>query len=398
MTTIKLHVPKDLPEDGLTAIAFEAWQNQTISFLEQEIINYEFISGLYSTWKSKQETADGKRLVDLSVNDPDKIAIEAKTGAEAERTKPTERIKLLTKRNSQLTKFLQLIANMCQYSEQSDITNCSTSLNWIWDYLKKHYNIETRGSHILDIAAINPKPDQKPIVFYKQFRAGFLNNLRKSGDKIMYKAGKRLTEDETISPTYECTIMMWALEKLDPRLPNKIKKDFGFRMEGDVTLMDLQTDIFQAVPGMIEEMDETADARAIVVGDGDHDEPQLSALNTRQPWGNNSFRGRGASSRGKNASFRGRGGTAYKRPFNPPFRQGGQTDRADSGQLCRVCRLAGKTESVYRSHNIGNCKFFTEKDQMDLLAGLNSVQVTTREDTGPDSPYYDMEEEEETND
>ena len=44
-TTIKLHVPKDLPEEGLTAVAFEAWMNQTSSFLEQEVINYEFIAG-----------------------------------------------------------------------------------------------------------------------------------------------------------------------------------------------------------------------------------------------------------------------------------------------------------------------------------------------------------------
>ena len=66
MTTIKLHAPKDLPEDGLTAVAFQAWLNQTISFLEQEIINYEFISGDYSTWKVKPETPDGRRIVTLS--------------------------------------------------------------------------------------------------------------------------------------------------------------------------------------------------------------------------------------------------------------------------------------------------------------------------------------------
>ena len=235
MTTIKLHAPKDLPEDGLTAVAFQAWLNQTISFLEQEICNYEFISGDYSTWKAKQETPDGRRIVTLSVTDPDKTAIEAKQGAEADREKPAEREKLKKKRNSQLTKFLQLIANMCQPSEQSDITNCSTSLSWIWEYLRKHYNIESRGSHILDIVALNPKHGQKPLVFYKQFRNGFFNNLLKTGAKIMFKAGMILLEDETLSPTFECAIMMWALEKLDPRLPNKVKKDFGFRMEGNVT-------------------------------------------------------------------------------------------------------------------------------------------------------------------
>ena len=376
MTTIKLHVPKDLPEEGLTAVAFEAWQNQTLSFLEQEVINYEFISGNYSQWKAKNETANGKRIEALHNDDADRQVIQARTGEAAEAAKPGQLLELLSKRNAQLTKFLQLIANMCQYSEQSDIMTCSTGLSWIWDYLKKHYNIESRGSHFLDVAAINPKPDQKPIVFYKQFRSGILNNLRKSGDRVMYKAGKQLIEDEIISPTFECTIMLWALEKLDPRLPSKVKKDFGFRMEGDITLVDLQTAIFQAVPGMIEELDETADAKAIHVGY--ENETTLAAFATKPPRGNSSFRG-------------GRG----NRPFRAPFsRGGGQTNRANEGKLCRLCRLAGKTENVYRSHDIGSCKFFTKQDQIDLMSGLNSMQLEPRMDTGEDSPYYDFEAEE----
>ena len=64
-TTIKLHVPKDLTEEGLTAVVFEAWMNQTSSFLEQEVINYEFIAGDYSQWRAKNETSNGKRILAL---------------------------------------------------------------------------------------------------------------------------------------------------------------------------------------------------------------------------------------------------------------------------------------------------------------------------------------------
>ena len=267
---------------------------------------------------------------------------------------------------------------MCQYSEQSDIINCSTSLTWIWEYLEKHYNIESRGSHILDVAAINPKSDQKPIVFYKQFRAGFANNLRKRGDIITYKGGKKLPEDEAISPTFECAIMMWALEKLDPRLPAKVKKDFGFRMEGDISLIDLQTAVFQAVPGMIDELDDNTDTKAAHVST-EEPEASLCAFGPRGSRGTGSYRGRGT--RG--------GGRPYRSPFNPR----GQNGRADTNKICRVCRLAGKTEAVYRSHDIGSCFFFTKQDQTDLMAGLNSLQVDTV-DTGADSPYYDLESEE----
>ena len=251
---------------------------------------------------------------------------------------------------------------------------CSTSLPWIWDYLKKHYNIESRGSHFLDVAAIIPQPDQKPIVFYKQIRAGCLNNLRKNGDNIKYR-GIKLTEDETLTPTHECTIMLYALEKLDPRLPSKVKKDFGFRMEGDTTLIDLQTAIFQAVPAMIQELDETAEAKAMHVGEA---ETSLAALPTRSQRGGGSTRG-------------GRGFRSFR---SSSTRGGGQT-RADGSKVCRVCRLAGKTENVYRSHNIGSCRFFTQQDQTDLMSSLNSMQLGSDRDTGIDSPYYDFEAEEE---
>ena len=84
MTTIKLKAPNDLPEDNLSTVAFEAWQNQTISFLEQETFHYEFISGMYKEWKAKQETADGKRISRLDDQDPEKKVIDAKTGVAAE--------------------------------------------------------------------------------------------------------------------------------------------------------------------------------------------------------------------------------------------------------------------------------------------------------------------------
>ena len=137
MTTIKLKEPSDLTEDNILSVAFEAWQNQTISFLEQETFHYEFVSGMYTKQKAKQDTAVGKRISRLDDQDPEKKFIEAKTGAPAEAARPGELNTLHIKRNSQLTKFLQHIANLCQYSEQSDILTTSTSLSWIWEYLKR---------------------------------------------------------------------------------------------------------------------------------------------------------------------------------------------------------------------------------------------------------------------
>ena len=93
-----------------------------------------------------------------------------------------EQRRLLVTRNSQLAKFVTLIAILCYYTEQDDVTECSTSFNWIVDYLKKHYNLESRGEHFLDIADVVFKPEMPYQTYYKQFRAAFLDNLRKRGD------------------------------------------------------------------------------------------------------------------------------------------------------------------------------------------------------------------------
>jgi hypothetical protein len=73
MTTIKLHAPKELPEEGISAVAFVAWRNQVLSFLEQELINSEFISGLYATRHAKNTSTNGRRLSRLFAADTDKI-------------------------------------------------------------------------------------------------------------------------------------------------------------------------------------------------------------------------------------------------------------------------------------------------------------------------------------
>ena len=52
-----------------------------------------------------------------------------------------------------------------------------------------------------------------------------------------------------------------------------------------------------------------------------------------------------------------------------------------------------KNDSVVRSHNIGDCFFFTSQDQADLVARLNTAQLEYEVDTGDNSPYYDMGEE-----
>ena len=75
--------------------------------------------------------------------DHDKIALDVKL--EQEQITDDEFVRrvavLLTTRNFQLAKFVTHIASHCHITENDDVTNLSTSLNWTFDYLKKHYMV-----------------------------------------------------------------------------------------------------------------------------------------------------------------------------------------------------------------------------------------------------------------
>ena len=245
---LRLKPPSPLPQGPITKIAFKVFINQLKAYLEQDQTNYLFLQdGCYSVWRPRQE---GQRLQALANEDPEneKLTRQAEAGRNADEIDlAAEQRRLLVTRNSQLAKFVTLIAILCYYTEQDDVTECSTSFNWIVDYLKKHYNLESRGEHFLDIADVVFKPEMPYQTYYKQFRAAFLDNLRKRGDQLMYKNNTILTEDETMTPTLEASIVMWALEKIDPRLPKKVKKNYGHQMVGHQCLMSLQPTIFQNI-------------------------------------------------------------------------------------------------------------------------------------------------------
>jgi len=90
--------------------------------------------------------------------------------------------------------------------------------------------------------------------FYKQYRASFIDNLRKRGDIVTYRNGFALTEDEKLSPSFENAIILWTLEKIDPRLPAKVKRDYGHQMTGNITLKDVQPVVFENITTMLEDL------------------------------------------------------------------------------------------------------------------------------------------------
>ena len=73
-----------------------------------------------------------------------------------------------------------------------------------------------------------------------------MDNLRMKGDMLEYKNNEELREDEKMTPMLESTIVLWALERIDPCL--KVQKQYGHQIVGSKCMFSLQPTIFQNIP------------------------------------------------------------------------------------------------------------------------------------------------------
>ena len=69
MPQIKIHMPKQLPEQAISQQEFEDWQNELEIYLGQDENMARFMSdGRYSTWQSQEENS--QRLQAVHDRDP----------------------------------------------------------------------------------------------------------------------------------------------------------------------------------------------------------------------------------------------------------------------------------------------------------------------------------------
>jgi hypothetical protein len=233
-TTIKLNQPKELPANGLTTVQFKPWKNHITTYLMQDPDNQEFLTGgMYEEWIAASDNPDktGERisivqvktedmtmhenmltpfLGDVSLHDVKTKNYHRELLVEA---KEKQRKKLKAARNNQLARMIQHIASFVHYTEQDDIVQNSNSVRWIWMYLEDHYNIAPKGANFLRITKHHYKSGVLPATVYKEFRASFLDNLRKKDEPVgTRKPGAKVKEDEVLTPSFEDAIVLWTLE------------------------------------------------------------------------------------------------------------------------------------------------------------------------------------------
>ena len=363
---LPLKAPNPLPASGVTTVTFKVWRNTLVAHVQQDSNHHHFMpGGLYSTWQAAE---NGARIRSLHNNDQDKLIIDGKLQRLGEVAHRAELTTLLTTRNAQLAKFITHVATLCHHTENDDVTQHSTSLDWIFTYLKRHYGLETKGANFMNIAEHVYKKGTPYQTFYKQYRASFIDNLRKAGDVVKHRNDFVLTTDEALSPSFENAIVLWTLEKIDPRLPAKVKLNYGHQMTGDMTLKDVQPVVFEHIDILLEELDQSQTTKSLASQVALDSSVSLQAMTIRKNMTrNNKTR--------PNSAFRGKGPSKQPNSFAKL-----------SNKYCRICHLAGSERKVFTSHEIGSCSRLSFRDLESLRDHMVLNGMVVLADNEPPEP------------
>ena len=379
---VKLSQPKELPDKGVTSALFKPWKNRTVAYLCQNLCNKLFFpGGDYERWSPAIIRDENHRLTELKGKDLEyptegQILATASEGAivgyiptalEKATAKQALKKERLDLRNSQLSMLLQQLAQFCYYTEQDDVAMRSDSIAWVWKYLEAHYNIEAKGANFLRIVEHTYKQGENYSTFYKQFRASFLDNLRKAGCKGDPRdPGARLAEDEKLSPSHEDSIILWTLERIDPRLPAKVRQDYEGRLFGDTFLWDLQAVIFQAIPAMLEDLAKEDNFASALAATKSRSQPAAAAAPLHQLMLNGFAR----PPKGKTSGKVGNRGADNSSNRGKVSAAGGPWTEF----YCRIChKIKKQPASVFTTHNTSQCSSITVEDRYCLLNELMAL-------------------------
>ena len=349
MGGIRYHAPNQLPEGPLSEQAFQKYKTELEMFLSMEDKFALFLPGeTYSVWRPGEEGEN--RIKDKKqVKADDDVTLIDDTVS-------------LSLRNKHLKVFLTIVAKTVAESHYSTVMKHSTSLEWIYEELRKDYDIQTKGIHFLNL--IDLKYDENtmtPVGFYNHYRTVIVNNLKKKNDVIKWKSNTTLAADETISATFEDFIFLQVLFLIDSRLPAHIRQAYAHKLGKDQTLMDFKSDIFVNIKQFKKDMAEKEQLTSLRA-----ETAHLANFVARgRAGGYPAFGGGGGrGSRGTNrGSFPFRGsfsrGAAGGRGAPPP----GQSTTSSGNQKrssihCGACYHFYKDrEDIYNSHNRGdpNC-------------------------------------------
>ena len=238
--------------------------------------------------------------------------------------------------------FLTCVATNCPTGFMDTVMRESTSYTWILQQIRETFGLNTKGGDFLEGDNIKLTFDQNFTYQqgYMQIRDFYMSSLLPANTTFK---GKNRTQSEVLSPLAEQFIIKEWLLKIDPRLPQHVRKTRGnLFTESKPTLACLQKILCAQIDTMLAELDDNTSQGTNNLSVGQV--PFNFRANTpqRYPRFQNRRPSRGYSTFG--GTFRGA----------PPMRNRYPGPARRQEMACTACLQARRYDAA-RTHMTSNC-------------------------------------------
>ena len=128
------------------------------------------------------------------------------------------------------------------------------SIDEIFDRLRQYYNCRKSGSKIMEMYDFKCGPTESREACWERCYSFMEDSLITKASGVKH-CGKKLENDESLTPTLQnITVMMW-LDAIHRDLPSLVKQKFAITLR-DCTLYSIRTEISDAIPSLLQEIGE----------------------------------------------------------------------------------------------------------------------------------------------
>ena len=277
----------------------------------------------------------------------------------------------VTKRGH-LNSYLTYVATFAPGSLVHDIINESTGNEYIDSRIRSMYQLKSTGAsafkYYRKTRSFNHAGSQTYQDFYYELRAVKYETLLKANQNSTFQ-GKKITEDEVMSPSIQNSIVVDWLAGIDEDLVEEVEQYYARDLE-NVSLVDMQETIAQGLPALLGKIKTKKEIGSFRV----QLEKQVSAGAVHQTQG-----GRGGGGRYNNA------------PRSQ--RQAGQSQSfAPRREPCSLCKSYGFTLRA-KTHSLKDCfalQSMQKKERGMLAMQINStIDGTEMQDTEKEGEQFE---------
>jgi len=218
--------PWKLTEDE-TFSSFTSWQHNIIYTLSREKEFKPFLAD-DCTWLKDTNTTTNRGFQD---------DIDGLTG---------------TQKAANLSQMLGLISQWIPHYLAADVSKNSTSLDGIWQAIRKYYGFQQSEAQFMRFTAIQWEDGERPERLFQRILAHLQDNLLQKDCKLRHN-GESVKVNEDLSPTVERLAVLHWMQLLHPGLPALVMRTFAYDLQR-MTLKDMQPQIVDALDGFLEEL------------------------------------------------------------------------------------------------------------------------------------------------